>query len=113
MWFIEHGYEIKTFFIWFDIDVENDLPSHTFLLYKNGDKWNWFENAFELRRGIREYTSIEDAIEDATDAEDACKRLGKLDLLWKTWSVNRETDSYVRLLHIDGFGNHQYLTITK
>lgn len=56
---------------------------------------------------------IEDAIEDATDAEDACKRLGKLDLLWKTWSVNRETDSYVRLLHIDGFGNHQYLTITK
>lgn len=64
MWFIEHGYEIKTFFIWFDIDVENDLPSHTFLLYKNGDKWNWFENAFELRRGIREYTSIEDAIED-------------------------------------------------
>lgn len=56
---------------------------------------------------------IEDAIEDATDAEDVCKRLGKLDLQWKTWSVNRETDSCIRLLHIDGFGNRQYLIITK
>lgn len=56
---------------------------------------------------------IEDAIEDATNAEDICNRLGKLDLLMKSWSVDRETESYLRLLHIDGFGNRQYLTITK
>ena len=64
MWFTEHGYDIKTFFIWFDVEEDNNYPSHTFLLYKNGNKWNWFENAFELRRGIREYDSIEEAIED-------------------------------------------------
>ena len=56
---------------------------------------------------------VTDAIEDATDAEDACRRLGKVDLLYKTWTVNRVTEDYTRLLHVDGFGNPQYLYIEK
>lgn len=63
LWFENHNYEIKTIFIWFEINYENDYPTHTFLLYKKNNKWYWFENSFESCRGIHEFNTIEEAVE--------------------------------------------------
>ena len=39
-------------------------PTHTFALYKNKDKWCWFEYAWQYYRGIHEYSSVDQAIQD-------------------------------------------------
>ena len=57
LWFGNHHFEVKTIFIWFEVDYENDYPTHTFLVYKNNHKWYWFEHAFEPYRGIHEFDS--------------------------------------------------------
>lgn len=62
LWFENNNYEFKTFFIRFEVNKENDYPTHTFLLYKKDNKWYWFENSFEASRGIHEFCSIHDAI---------------------------------------------------
>ncbi len=64
LWFEKHKYDIKTYFIWFEVDYENKFPSHTFLLYKKKDKWYWFENAFEACRGIHEFKNKKEAINE-------------------------------------------------
>ena len=38
--------------------------THTFLLYKDGDKTKWFEHAFGLQRGIHEYDSKQQALDE-------------------------------------------------
>ncbi len=63
LWFEKKGYEIKTIFIWFEVDCKNDYPTHTFLLYKENEKWYWFENSFEICKGIHEFNTIKEAIE--------------------------------------------------
>lgn len=63
LWFENNNYEIKTIFIWFEVDYENNYPTHSFLLYKNNNKWYWFENSFESCRGIHEFNTIEEAVE--------------------------------------------------
>lgn len=55
---------------------------------------------------------VQDAIEDAVDAKDACKRLNNMDLLDKPWTVDRTTEAYVRLKHMDILGNIDYLIIS-
>ena len=62
LWFGNHHFEVKTIFIWFEVDYENDYPTHTFLVYKNNHKWYWFEHAFEPYRGIHEFDSLEETI---------------------------------------------------
>lgn len=57
-WFTQKGYNIKTFFIWFKVDKPNNLPTHTFLAYKENDNWNWFETG-----GIGEFTKLEFLLE--------------------------------------------------
>ncbi len=63
LWFEKHNYSFHTYFMWFELDRENDYPSHTFLIYEKDNKYYWFENAFEAERGIHEFTSIDEAIE--------------------------------------------------
>jgi len=48
----------------FDKEEGTDLPTHSFLAYKKGEKWCWFEHSFGKYRGIHEYGSLEDMIED-------------------------------------------------
>lgn len=63
LWFDNNNYETKTFFVWFEIDEVNNYPTHSFLVFKNNDKWYWFENAFADFRGIHEFDSLDDAID--------------------------------------------------
>ena len=62
MWFIEHGYNIKTYFLFFESG--GSLPTHTFLIYEDNGIWYWFENAFFNHRGIHKYSSIKEALEE-------------------------------------------------
>lgn len=62
LWFEKHNYEFKTIFIYFEVDHENNFPTHSFLIFKENDKWYWFEHAFGEYEGIYEFDSIEDAI---------------------------------------------------
>lgn len=64
LWFKQNGYNIHTFFMWFELNRKNDLPSHTFLIYEKDNKYCWFENAFESERGIHKFNSIKEAIEN-------------------------------------------------
>ena len=61
-WFKEYHYELKTIFIWFLLDYENSYPTHTYLVYKDNNKYCYFEHADESNRGIYEFDSYLDAI---------------------------------------------------
>lgn len=63
-WFLKQGYEPKLYFLMFKKDEPNNLPTHTFLVYQKEDKFYWFENSFADQRGIHEYFSLEDLIDD-------------------------------------------------
>ncbi len=65
LWFKEKNYEFKTIFLWFELNKKNDLPTHTFLMYKSDNKYYLFEHAYEHNRGIHEFDSFEEIIEGA------------------------------------------------
>lgn len=61
-WFINNNYEVKTFFEMVLLDYKNSYPSHSFLVYKEDNRWCLFENADYNNRGIQKFSSLEDAI---------------------------------------------------
>lgn len=63
LWFEKNNYKYKTIFIWFEVERENNLPTHTFLIYEKDNKYYWFEHSFEAQKGIHEFNSEKDAIE--------------------------------------------------
>lgn len=68
-WFADNGYEFETIFSWFEIDSPNNYPTHTFLAFKDKDKWYWFENAFADYRGIHEYDILDNLINDVKNKQ--------------------------------------------
>ncbi len=61
-WFSENNYNFKTFFILFELNRPNNLPTHTFLIYESNNKYCWFEHAYNKYKGIHEFNSYEEAI---------------------------------------------------
>lgn len=60
--FTENKITVKTFFIYiYDGEM---LPSHTFLIYKDLDKYYWFEHSWAKLKGIHEYNSEKDLLLD-------------------------------------------------
>lgn len=55
---------------------------------------------------------IQDAIEDASTAEEVRDNLNKLNLFEK-FEIDRKTDRYIRLKSKDCFGNTHYLKVIK
>jgi len=55
---------------------------------------------------------IDDAVEDARDAQDLVKRLNQLRITHK-FQLDRETEAKVRLRNTDSFGNVSYLEVLK
>lgn len=61
-YFKNTSYEFKTYFIvYYD---NNNCPSHTFLTFKNDNKYYWFEHSYEIFRGIHEYKTLKDLLLD-------------------------------------------------
>lgn len=64
-YFESKGYEYKTFFIvYYD---NEDCPTHTFLVYNHDDGWVWFENSWEIHRGLHMYSDIESLLKDVRE----------------------------------------------
>lgn len=68
-WFEEHNYQFKTIFMWFEINRDNSLPTHTFLIFKKNSKFYWFEHAFESQKGIHEFSNEDALIEYIKDEQ--------------------------------------------
>lgn len=61
-WFNKNNYEIKTIYEMVNVDYKNDYPTHSFLIYKENDTWNWFENSDFNNRGIHTFNSYKELI---------------------------------------------------
>ena len=61
-WFLKNGYEIKTIYEMVKLDYENDYPTHSFLIYKDGDYWCWFENSDFNNRGIHKFRALDELL---------------------------------------------------
>lgn len=60
--FFENYDSVRTFFI---VHFDGDkCPTHTFLTYRKGNKYYWFEHSWEIFREIREYDSIDKLLMD-------------------------------------------------
>lgn len=61
-WFEKNNYEVKLMVI--QIERDDSAPGHQFLIYKDNNKYYWFEHAWFNEKGIHEYNSYEELIED-------------------------------------------------
>lgn len=61
-YFKTNPYNIQTYFIvYYD---NNKCPTHTFLTFEKENKFYWFEHSWEKYRGIHEYKTINDLLND-------------------------------------------------
>ena len=65
--FEQAGIENRCFFMEGFKNREEGGPTHTFALYKQDDKWIWFEYSWLYYRGFREYNSVEEALTDIVE----------------------------------------------
>lgn len=64
-YFKGNDWNITTYFIVHYDD--NKCPTHTFLTYEKNNKYYWFEHSWEIFRGIHEYNSITELLNDVKD----------------------------------------------
>ena len=79
-WFAKNNYTVHTFFMWFEVGRECDLPTHTFIIYEDNNKNYWFENAFEAQRGIHEFNTLNEAVEYAKSKQIEYTRMNHKDV---------------------------------
>jgi len=61
-WFSKYGYESKVIYIQ---QFNKECSTHSFLIYKDKDKWVWFEHSYSDHKGIHKgYEHIRDCICD-------------------------------------------------
>lgn len=63
--FDELNIKNKTYFIY--IKEDDMLPSHTFLVYEDGQKYYWFEHSWMEYRGIFKYDSLDELLLDVVN----------------------------------------------
>ena len=61
-WFKEHGFIVKTYFEMVNLNYVNPYPTHAFLVYQEGNTWNWFEVADFKNQGIHKFNSLEELL---------------------------------------------------
>lgn len=64
-YFKGNDWNVKTYFIVHDDG--NKCPTHTFLTYEKNNKYYWFEHSWERFRGIHEYNSLKELLNDIKD----------------------------------------------
>lgn len=63
-YFKEKGIDIKSYFIvYYD---GGKCPCHTFISFEDNNKFYWFEHAWERHKGIREFNSEKELLEEVT-----------------------------------------------
>lgn len=63
--FLNTPYKFYTYFIY--INEDDMLPSHTFLVYEDKNKYYWFEHSWNDYRGIHEYTDLDSLLLDVVN----------------------------------------------
>ena len=63
--FDKYGIPNYSFFIF--IRDGDSLPSHTFLVYEDNNKYYWFEHSWAKYRGIHEYNNINELLDSIID----------------------------------------------
>ena len=63
-YFEEANIEFETYFI---VYYKDNCPTHTFLIYKENNKYYWFEHSWEIYKGIHEYNSKNELLKDVRD----------------------------------------------
>ncbi len=63
-WFIKNGYNIKTNYIWFELNYENAYTTHTYLIYQDKETLEYclFEHADYENRGIHKFKTYAEAV---------------------------------------------------
>lgn len=51
-WFLKNGYNVKTFYIWFELPYDNTYSIHTYLAFFDKGKWFYFEHSDYRKREI-------------------------------------------------------------
>ena len=46
------------------LNYKNNYPTHSFLIYKDKDKYTWFEASWSDMKGLRSYNSIKELFDD-------------------------------------------------
>ena len=59
-WFLNNNYQFKTYFICFNI--KENHATHTFLVYKDNNKYYYFEHSFETYKGIHEFDNLNELL---------------------------------------------------
>jgi hypothetical protein len=62
LFFHNNNLSCETYFMVYYND--KDCPTHTFLIYNQNHNWYWFENSWEIYRGLHNYKSKELLIND-------------------------------------------------
>lgn len=78
---------------------------------KNRTPYAWSNLNF-IDKSI-DVTTIMDIIEDAISGEDLVCELGKLRMVHRVWTIDRETETMVRIKHVDMLGNVTYIECEK
>ena len=61
-YFKGHNVSVKTYFlVYYD---GKDCPTHTFLVFKSGGRFYWFEHSWECFRGLHQYQNIDELLSD-------------------------------------------------
>ncbi len=64
LFFEEYGIEHECYFFLSFKNRQEGGPTHTFTLFKQNEKWCWFEFSWAYCRGIWEYETKEEALEN-------------------------------------------------
>lgn len=64
LYFLANNIEYECYFIESCINNNDVGPTHTFAIYKQNNKWYWFEYSWLYHRGIWEYNSKDNALKD-------------------------------------------------
>ena len=60
--FNKEGIYVRTYFIY--MDDKDNLPSHTFLIYEENNRYYWFEHSWNKYKGIYEYFDLNSLLND-------------------------------------------------
>ncbi|MCX4248714.1 MAG: hypothetical protein OSJ65_03000 [Bacilli bacterium] len=64
--FYQYGITVTSYYVALS-DDKGKFQTHTFIVYKKGHSYFWFEHAWELYTGIHEYASLQDLLLDVKE----------------------------------------------
>ena len=90
-WFLNNNYQFKTYFICFNI--KENHATHTFLVYKDNNKYYYFEHSFETYKGIHEFDNLNELLKYVVN--------NQINFILENSNLNYNLNDYVVLFEYD------------